>query len=100
MAALATGLSRFEQVLVQLKGILATGVFTFVASLAVWYAVKLAMGVRVSAEEEVEGLDVGEHGMSAYPDFATHASLFGGSAPAPASGARPLAMPQQATVER
>jgi Amt family ammonium transporter len=100
VAALATGLSRFEQVLVQLKGILATGVFTFVASLGVWYAVKLAMGVRVSAEEEVEGLDVGEHGMSAYPDFATHASLFGGSAPAPASAARPLAMPQQATVER
>ena len=39
------------------------------------------MGVRVSADEEFEGLDVGEHGMSAYPDFATHPSSFGSLAP-------------------
>jgi Amt family ammonium transporter len=96
IAALATGLSPFAQVLVQLKGILYVGAFSFGASLVVWYAIKLTLGVRVSAEEEFEGLDVGEHGMSAYPDFATHPSSFGslapGTAPAPATAAatRPL----------
>jgi Amt family ammonium transporter len=100
VAALATGLSRYEQVLVQLRGILATGLFTFVGSLGIWYAIKLAIGVRVSAEEEFEGLDVGEHGMSAYPDFATHPSSFAGVAPA-AAPARPLAMGQtQVPVQR
>ena len=34
-----------------------------------WYVVKLTLGVRVSAVEEAEGLDVGEHGMEAYPGF-------------------------------
>jgi Amt family ammonium transporter len=101
VAALATGISRFEQVLVQLKGILATGVFTFVGSLAVWTVVKLVMGVRVSEEEELEGLDVGEHGMSAYPDFATHPSGYAGVAPAAAPATRPLAVGQtQVPVQR
>ena len=31
--------------------------------------IKLSMGLRVSAQEEIEGLDVGEHGNMAYPDF-------------------------------
>ena len=35
------------------------------------------MGVRVTAEEEIEGLDIGEHGNEAYPDFAMHSSRFG-----------------------
>jgi Amt family ammonium transporter len=101
IAALATGLSRFEQVLVQLKGILGVGVFTFVGSLAVWSVVKLVMGVRVSEEEEFEGLDVGEHGMSAYPDFAMHPSQYSGAAPAAASAGRPLVMSQtQVPVQR
>ena len=43
--------------------------YAFVASLIFWYAIKLAMGIRVSAEEELEGLDKGEHGNEAYPDF-------------------------------
>lgn len=60
----------FDQTLVQLKGIVAVGAFVFVASLVLWYVVKLVMGgIRVSAEEETEGLDVGEHGNDAYPDF-------------------------------
>ena len=37
------------------------------------------MGVRVSEEEELEGLDIGEHGISAYPDFATHPGSFTGT---------------------
>jgi len=87
IAALATGLSRFDQTLVQLKGIVAVGAFTVVASAAFFYAIKLTIGLRVAEEEEFEGLDVGEHGNSAYPDFATHASSFGSSLP---SGAAPV----------
>jgi Amt family ammonium transporter len=77
IAALATGLSRGAQFLVQLKGVLVVGVFTVTVSLVFWYAIKLAMGLRVSEDEETEGLDYGEHGNQAYPDFATHASSFG-----------------------
>jgi Amt family ammonium transporter len=69
------GLSLF---LAQLLGVVAVGVFTFVVSLVAWLAIKAAMGIRVSPEEELEGLDVGEHGIGAYPDFSTvapHARL-------------------------
>jgi Amt family ammonium transporter len=52
--------------LTQLKGVLAVGAFTFVASAVVWYALKATIGIRVSPEEERDGLDVGEHGMQAY----------------------------------
>ncbi|MCX7632066.1 MAG: ammonia permease, partial [Turneriella sp.] len=58
-----------QQVMVQIKGILAVGAFTFTASLLLWYALKLAGGIRVSREEEIIGLDVGEHGNEAYADF-------------------------------
>ena len=35
-----------------------------------WYVTKLVSGgIRVSADEEIDGLDVGEHGNSAYPEF-------------------------------
>lgn len=54
----------------QLIGIGTAGVFAFFLSLAIWYLIKVTIGVRVSPEEEIEGLDVGEHGMSAYPEFA------------------------------
>ncbi len=87
VAALATGLSRFEQTLVQLKGIVAVGVYGFAASMVFWLAIKAIMGVRVSEEEEIEGLDIGEHGNLAYPDFAVHASFSGGSLPAGAHAA-------------
>ncbi|MCG2808316.1 MAG: ammonium transporter [Coriobacteriia bacterium] len=53
----------------QLIGIAAVGAAVFAASLAIWYAIKLTIGVRVSEEEEMEGLDIGEHGNRAYPDF-------------------------------
>ncbi|MEL6643066.1 MAG: ammonium transporter [Pseudomonadota bacterium] len=53
----------------QLTGIVAYGVFTFVASLIVWIILKGVMGIRVGEEEELAGLDVSEMGMEAYPDF-------------------------------
>lgn len=55
---------------VELLGIVAVGVFTFAASSLVWLVLKKTIGIRVSAAEELAGLDVGEHGNAAYPDFA------------------------------
>jgi len=54
----------------QLIGVLSVGVFVFSLCLLFWFIIKKTIGLRVSAEEELEGLDLGEHGMSAYPDFA------------------------------
>lgn len=53
----------------QALGVLAVGAAVFSVSLAAWLAIKATMGVRVSEEEELEGLDIGEHGNRAYPDF-------------------------------
>jgi Amt family ammonium transporter len=53
----------------QAVGVLAVGAFTFGLAFAVWYVIRLIMGMRVSREEEIAGLDLGEHGMKAYPDF-------------------------------
>ena len=58
-------------VLGQLTGVLAVGLSAFVFSVVVFGILKAVMGVRVSAEEEAEGLDYGEHGMEAYPHFQT-----------------------------
>lgn len=53
----------------QTVGVVAVGVFTFIVAFAVWYAIRALLGLRVSREEELAGLDIGEHGMKAYPDF-------------------------------
>ncbi len=59
----------------QLIGVLAVGAFIFVISLLAWFILKSIMGIRVSEIEEFEGLDVGEHGMEAYPDFEKASSI-------------------------
>ena len=53
----------------QLIGVVAYGVFTVVCALILFLLIKVTMGLRVSEEEERMGLDLGEHGMMAYPDF-------------------------------
>jgi Amt family ammonium transporter len=53
----------------QLAGIGAIFAFVFGFSLVVWYALKLVMGIRVTESEELEGVDVAECGMQAYPEF-------------------------------
>ncbi len=53
----------------QIVGAFSVCAFAFVASFIIASAVKGLMGLRVSAEEEIEGLDIGEHGNEAYPDF-------------------------------
>jgi Amt family ammonium transporter len=57
------------QFFAQLIGVLAVGAFVFGASIIGWSIIKGLVGLRVSAEEEMEGLDIGEHGNLAYPDF-------------------------------
>jgi len=63
------------QLLIQIKGALAVGAFVFAVSAACWLLIKVTLGIRVSPEEELEGLDKGEHGMEAYPDISFIASL-------------------------
>ena len=53
----------------QLLGLIAVGGTAFLFSLVVFGIFKATMGVRVSEEEEAEGLDLGEHAMEAYPHF-------------------------------
>ena len=69
VAGAATHLGKLAQTVAQLKGIVAAGAFVFVISLVFWVIIKMVLGVRVSPEEETEGLDIGEHGNEAYPDF-------------------------------
>lgn len=53
----------------QLMGIAAIFIWTFGASFAVWFVIKSVMGIRVSEEEEYEGVDLVECGLEAYPEF-------------------------------
>ncbi|WP_372570591.1 ammonium transporter [Ruegeria jejuensis] len=53
----------------QLLGIVAYGVFTFVGALILWTILKATVGIRVSEEDEINGLDMAELGMEAYPEF-------------------------------
>jgi len=53
----------------QLLGIVGIFAWVFIASLIVWVILKAVMGVRVSEEEEYEGVDLAECGMEAYPEF-------------------------------
>lgn len=53
----------------QLTGCVAVAVFTLITSALVWFVIKYTIGLRVTLVEEIEGLDIGEHGNQAYPDF-------------------------------
>jgi Amt family ammonium transporter len=59
----------FKLLGIQAMGSASVIVFTLVLSLIFWSIVKAAMGLRVSRQEEMEGLDIGEHGMEAYAGF-------------------------------
>lgn len=64
----------------QLVGVVGVGIFVFVLALIFWKIIKATIGIRVSVEEEMEGLDIGEHGNIAYPDFVPATSASRGSA--------------------
>lgn len=60
----------------QVIGAAAVGAFIFTISLLIWLGLKAVMGIRVSEIEEIEGLDVGEHGLEAYPDFEKVSNIY------------------------
>jgi len=65
-SALPDGVGRLEQVGVQLMGIGATWVWSFVLTAAILFALKYTIGIRVSEEDEEAGLDISEHAEPAY----------------------------------
>ncbi len=80
----------------QLLGIGAYAVAAAVGSAVLFFAVKAVMGLRVSAEEEIEGLDSGEHGMHAY-DFLSTVGV--GAAPAAVPAPPPVGVRDAAPAE-
>ena len=59
----------FDQFLVQLIGVGIAGAFCVATSFIILFIVKATTGLRVDKEEEINGLDLSEHGMEAYADF-------------------------------
>ena len=62
-------LAGWKQFGYQLIGVIAVGSFCLSMAYAIIKTLKVTIGIRVSSEEEQEGLDIHEHGMDAYPDF-------------------------------
>ena len=62
-------LASTDQFKVQLASVGIVGGFCVISAFIILFILKVTMGIRVSKEEEVEGLDIHEHGMDAYPDF-------------------------------
>ncbi|MEO7961299.1 MAG: ammonium transporter [Ginsengibacter sp.] len=59
----------FHQLGIQAAGVLAVFAFVFVAMLIIFYIIKAVIGLRVSDAEQIEGLDIGEHGNVSYGGF-------------------------------
>ena len=59
----------FYQLGIQALGIVASGGFVFLASLAVFAVLKATIGIRVKPDQELDGLDIHEHGVFGYPDL-------------------------------
>lgn len=67
---LAVGIFNPEvALLAQVKGIIVIGAFVFISSFIVWKVLDLVVGLRVDEETEVNGLDIHETGLEAYPEF-------------------------------
>ena len=64
-------LAGLNQLLSQFIGIAAVGAFCFGSSWLIFFTLKRTVGIRVDEKEEIEGLDINEHQMRAYPDFAS-----------------------------
>ncbi len=59
----------FKLLFAQLAGVVGVGAFVALFSWIIWSFLKATVGLRVEPEEEIAGLDVGEHGIMAYPEF-------------------------------
>ncbi len=84
---LAVGVFSAEHsILTQLIGVAAYGIFAFGCAMGLFLTIRATMGLRVSEEEELEGLDFGEHGQHAY-DFPTGSGMLDElTAPRPVGG--------------
>lgn len=58
-----------DQLFYQFIGIVATGIFCSLTAFIILFTIKKTSGIRVNKTEELDGLDIHEHGMDAYPDF-------------------------------
>jgi len=58
-----------QQLIYQLTGVASVGVFCCISAFIIIFALKKTVGIRVPKEEEIDGLDLAEHGMDAYADF-------------------------------
>ena len=58
-----------QQLIYQLTGVAAVGAFCCISAFIIIFALKKTIGIRVPKEEEIDGLDLAEHGMDAYADF-------------------------------
>jgi Amt family ammonium transporter len=57
---------------IQIVGVISFAIFSILSSWILWTILgSFYGGIRVTESEEIEGLDIGEHGMEAYPDFAS-----------------------------
>ncbi len=68
----------FGQLLAQLIGVAAVVAWAFGLGYLLFKVMDLIMGIRVSPEEELQGLDIPEHGTPAYPEFTRHRTLLTG----------------------
>jgi len=59
----------FKLLGVQLAAVVSVGLFVFIVAILAWGVLKAIIGIRVSREEELRGLDIGEHGNEAYAGF-------------------------------
>lgn len=58
-----------QQLIYQLTGVVSVGAFCCISAFIIIFALKKTVGIRVPKEEEIDGLDLAEHGMDAYADF-------------------------------
>ncbi len=86
-----------EQLGIQAIGVAAYGVVSFGSACALFLGIRAVMGLRVTEEEELEGLDFAEHGMHAY-DFPTASGVGISAASAGPASARPVQQPAPALV--
>ena len=68
----------FQQLSIQAIGAAACAAYVLVLATVAWLVLKETLGIRVPPEEELVGLDIGEHGNEAYPNFLKTGSTLGG----------------------
>ena len=66
----------FDQLIVQIQGVAAAFTFVFLISLAIFALLKYTIGLRVSKQDEIEGLDVSEHGIPGYPEHVGSVAMY------------------------